>query len=577
MIYHIPVGRKDSTCRAKYDGMPSAYYVPRPVFEDRKDSTEQSFATFNVFGWRGSKKIPSIYDDVFKKIDGLNGEIASYTSNLNFEKFKENSANKLFGFDAFDTYLNTQKELVEKCRENSDSDRTLEEQYNQQNNALDEALCDLEKEGKSGGVLLETRLAFWRNFKDKTGRSSGGWTDRHIKELKKARSKRNAALLKKSMYSDFKDNRSGSRTEEYIQRMGNSKQNAEDIKGKIIDDINSESTGSRLDVLRYSVVDELALKYRDTNAREVTIYTIMTAITSFFLALYLIPNNSLLFTGLYLFFSLFAVAVLYWNGSREVQTQYLDYRTLAESLRVKVYWNLLGISYSGNSDSYSYLRNDLMWVRSVFKSWHTDADSMPKDTLRSCMDFCECTWVADQFSYHEMKTATVSVKNIFSKNIALVFLIIGTLLSINSFLIELVDADVSEPMIKVVSGSFWARLLGDGTVLTHDNILKISVATANLIYAALITYMTKLIYGGNRKSMQMKAKMYRTAFKRYSDFIADIDAYCKSSEQKRRKYIECANIFRELGVQALEEVNSWAALHRSKRVSSFYGTYKDAN
>lgn len=580
LIYHIPTGREGDSRRMEYLNMPPVYYVPRPVFEDERDRRGQSSVTYNEFGWRGSKEIPAIYTEIFGNVDHLNKEVLELVKKSEFEEFKKNSADKLFGFGAFDTYLSTQENLTRICRENSGKNLGSEEEYRKQGDALEEYIRKLRKDSKKQGVLLDLRLAFWRKFMDQLNCRSDGWAGKHVKKLKQKRKKRNAVLLELRMASEYKDNRSGSNAEEYIKQMKQSRENAGKVSDEVLQKITPDSKGPQLDLLRYSVVDELALNYRDTNAREVTTYTVFTALTSFFLALYLIPNNSVLFTGMYIFFSLFAAIVIYWNRTRKVQSQYLDYRTLAESLRVKVYWNLLGISYSGNSDSYSYLRNEMMWVNSVFKSWHTVADRMPTDTLRNYMDFCECTWVADQFNYHEMKIVTVGIRNLFSKNLALFFLALGTLLSVNSFLLELTDVDVTKPMIKVVSGTFWAKVLGDGTVLTHDNLLKISVATANLIYAALLTYLTKLIYGGTRKSMQMKVKMYRTAFKRYSDFVSDIEVYRNtgnhSKDQVRRYYIECVNIFRELGAQALEEVNSWAALHRLKRVSNFFDTYKNA-
>ncbi len=580
LIYHIPAAREKATrdMRDRIARSTPTFYIPRAVYEysyEREETTR--LLADNVFGWRGTTVIPPEYTKLFNKINELNGRIIKETEVLTFDDLKRKAFSGLFQLDSYTTYMDTLEELKECVKDvrSTMPDAGPDELSRLEDSRLDSKIEEWRRESRHRSAFIDVRISAWKKTKRVFRTSEDGVLSGHIDKLTKARNRRNDYILKVRMGEKYKSTRKGADDGEDLEIMGKTLEEARIARNELYESLTPESKGADLDPLRYAIIDEMAVNDRDSNTRHVAVHTILTAFTSFFLALYLIPNNSLLFTALYVLFMVSAAAVLWYHGEKGTQANYLGYRLLAETLRVKVYWNILGISYTANDLCYAYLRNKAAWVRSVMTSWYMPFTKLRAGDNRNNLSLCECCWVLDQFQYHEQKAAVVRNKNFFSKNVALAFLVLGTGLSILSLVLGLMDVDLSISVITVEGDGFIAGLLGSGTVFTLNNILKLSVATANLINAAVMTYLTKMIYGGNVTNMHTKAKMFSVAFNRCMDFKKASGKYgsdekvCENDRQE-----EAVNLFREIGVQSIEEVNSWFGLHRVKSVSSFFYKYK---
>jgi hypothetical protein len=91
-----------------------------------------------------------------------------------------------------------------------------------------------------------------------------------------------------------------------------------------------------------------------------------------------------------------AIAGLYlWHKRFDAQGRYLDYRALAEALRVQFYWRLGGLT---DSAAASYLRkqlDELRWIRDALRGTNT----LPPPT-EARMDLVLQHWVQGQSSYY---------------------------------------------------------------------------------------------------------------------------------------------------------------------------------
>lgn len=586
LIYHIPVARTSSDQDEidKLERTTPIYYVPRAIYENpyEKDDDTVTFA-YNDFGWKGTRTVPEIYTKLFSKVDTLNKRVTDTCKKYgSFEAIKDEAFDRLFGFNAYQTYIETVKELdakVMKAREEH-KNGSLEEKRKAEDKCLRDTIKEWYRLSHHKSAMIEFRISLWTKLRNSMPVSSAGWVNEHIKKLKKYKSERDANILKARMAQKYKNTRRGDEIGVEVRLMQETLGNAEIAKKELMGSLNPDCIGSDLDPCRYVVIDDLAVNDRDSNMRHVATHTVLTALTSLFLALYLIPNNSVLFTGLYVFFMMSAAAVLWYHETKSVQMNYLGYRLLAETLRVKVYWNILGISYVANDSCYAYLRNKAAWVRSVMTSWYTPSGTSTKEQTLRRLDLCESCWIMDQFQYHEQKAAIVRRKNTFSKNLALIFLGAATFLSLLSLFLGIIEWDTSRTVVTIDGDEFMADFVGVGTVFTMNNILKISVATANLLYAAMLTYLSKMVYGGNIQNMHTKAKMFSIAFQRCIDIkransrdrAPDYQQKMLNDNVRREQFI---NLFREIGILSIEEVNSWFAQHRTKLVSSFYYKYKN--
>jgi len=100
------------------------------------------------------------------------------------------------------------------------------------------------------------------------------------------------------------------------------------------------------------------------------------------------------------------IAVLYlWQQRMDAQGRYLDYRALAEALRVQFYWRLAGLKESAAA---SYLRkqlDELRWIRDALRG--ANALPPPRDARA---DLVQRQWVAGQASYYRARTTTLMAR-----------------------------------------------------------------------------------------------------------------------------------------------------------------------
>ncbi len=162
----------------------------------------------------------------------------------------------------------------------------------------------------------------------------------------------------------------------------------------------------------FDVADELALRYRGYFQRStIALYcTIVLAGLSFILYADLDNQDEMIFG--YLAFILIALGIYLVKNSRQWERKYLDYRVLAEGLRVQFYWALAGVDMVNPSrfshDSFLQGRDlELGWIRNImrYSGFRADSESKGGDPpIR--LDLVRRYWIGDadegQLGYYEV-------------------------------------------------------------------------------------------------------------------------------------------------------------------------------
>jgi len=144
----------------------------------------------------------------------------------------------------------------------------------------------------------------------------------------------------------------------------------------------------------YARADGLARRYRRVTHSVLRIVIALAVALALTFEVYaeLMPRREL--PGIYLLIFL-AVTLLYlWQRRVDAQGRYLDYRALAEGLRVQFYWRLAGLP---NSASQSYLRkqlDELRWIREALRG----ANALPPPS-EPRVDLVLKYWVHGQAHY----------------------------------------------------------------------------------------------------------------------------------------------------------------------------------
>jgi len=153
----------------------------------------------------------------------------------------------------------------------------------------------------------------------------------------------------------------------------------------------------------YAIADVLSQRFQKRTLAILKLLLTFVFFAALFFELYSSLFEETPMIALYLGMFVCAFACYKWADRKGYQTRYLDYRALAERLRVQFFWKLAGIEESVADYYLRKQRSELEWIRNAVRSCMTEtcADTTP---LRSSTDterlrFVQKHWVEDQAKY----------------------------------------------------------------------------------------------------------------------------------------------------------------------------------
>ncbi|RPI12947.1 MAG: hypothetical protein EHM60_10400 [Lysobacterales bacterium] len=215
--------------------------------------------------------------------------------------------------------------------------------------------------------------------------------------------------------------------------------------------------------------------------------------------------------------------------------KYLDYRTLAEGLRVQFYWAAAGVT-SGNvskfaHDNFLQMQDpDLGWIRNVMRVAGIECDAAPQRTTEG-LEFAIREWIGDdgsgQLGYYRRKTTERLVRQATTRRIARLGLVATALaLLILLFVGSWIPEDVASPVVYLMG----CVLLMVGVRQSYAS----STAESEVI-----------------KQYEFMRRTFHNARRRIDAAEADGD---------RR------HVLKLLGDAALEEHAEWILMHRERAI-----------
>jgi len=219
---------------------------------------------------------------------------------------------------------------------------------------------------------------------------------------------------------------------------------------------------------------------------------------------------------------------------RDWHRKYVDYRALAEGLRVQRWWQRAGINASDSSafahDNFMQKQDiELGWIRNVMRAasmYSVESEAVSDTALATVIS----DWIGEpgsggQLDYYTRKTAHRSRMHRTTQGLAYACLWPG--IGIGVFL-----------------ALFQSRLGADNT-----NLLVAAMGVLAIVAAARESY-------AYRKGDKELSKQYRYMFGIFSTARSKLDA-AHDADSKR-------DILRALGEAALAEHSEWALMHRER-------------
>ena len=161
----------------------------------------------------------------------------------------------------------------------------------------------------------------------------------------------------------------------------------------------------------YRVADSLAQDYqqRRQQSLRVSIGCVLLAIISFETFADIVPNPAL--GTLYPVLLIGALIVYLYDKRQDYLRKHLDYRALAEGLRVQLYWNMVEVPHNVGHEYLRQHRSELDWIRSSLRTLAMVASLSDDETRTSEFDrfqFVADAWVSGQRDYFAKNVQRVS-------------------------------------------------------------------------------------------------------------------------------------------------------------------------
>ena len=249
---------------------------------------------------------------------------------------------------------------------------------------------------------------------------------------------------------------------------------------------------------------------------------------------------------LYVLLSLL-VYLIYWiSRKRKYQIKHLDYRALAEGLRVQFFWRILEMSDrdrtlndlpgdqvlpSSVSDCYLRKQNNVLaWIRDAIRIVSTPEFKHNRQFgINDSLNIIREYWIADQARYYARSALRDEQKSRQFDNIVLPLILAGGITSL--FLTGLFPLVAEQAMLK--------------------NIMILCVGYLPAVGGLLKTYAFTMGYEEQARQYERLANDFNNALNR---FEAGIDK------------AQFKLLIHELGNEALRENGDWVALHRDRPV-----------
>jgi hypothetical protein len=282
----------------------------------------------------------------------------------------------------------------------------------------------------------------------------------------------------------------------------------------------------------FAVADRLAAYYQRITHRVLRLTLALAAMMALTLEIYSGVRPLRVVPLAYLLLFALLTLILVWHRRLDAQGRYLDYRALAEGLRVQFYWRLAGLADTASS---SYLRkqlDELRWIREALRA--TGAVPPPgvarPDMALKCWVRGQAGYYAERAQLHERRTRRMEYWS--SVSLAVGLLAAGCLVLLWNVLQHLAQ---------------W-RLW---TVL--------AMGFAPIVAALWGTYSERI---GARTQANQFAR-FAAIFRRAERCIDQLESWQPTLE---RRQIELA-LLQELGREALMESADWVLLLRERPIA----------
>ena len=329
----------------------------------------------------------------------------------------------------------------------------------------------------------------------------------------------------------------------------NCRQSVEWVAGEDEEMIKKLGHASTLNL--FAMADSLANRFAGHTKISLKWIFILVAVSAIFFDIY--THVYLLAWPLLATYLLGLVVVYYLvvrSSKGEFHSRYLDYRALAEGLRVRLFWDVAGVE-DEIADNYLHKqRSELDWIRYALRVWKPVVDDDLELHLQSAeptlqkdqsddltrLEIVQRRWIDDQRSYF-IRSATREEHSAHrAVMLGNVFIIVGILLA----LFQVVAQAIGNPDFTK-KPSHW---------------LLVAVALSPIFAGLAVGYAEKRAHHDHARQYERMATHFANAAERLKEFL--------SMKDYRRSRL----LIEEIGKETLAENGDWVLIHRDRPIEA---------
>jgi hypothetical protein len=300
-------------------------------------------------------------------------------------------------------------------------------------------------------------------------------------------------------------------------------------------DLLTETTRHILD--RYAVSDALAMSFQRKQRSDLLSICALGVVSGSLFQWYAdIEKSPYLILG-YLLFLFVAVSIFVCSKIENAQEQYLDYRAVAEGMRVALMWKIAGLDQCVADYYLQQQHGELAWIRFALRNWHLANGIRGIGISSSSVSaahydlICEC-WLQHQARYHSLSSRRRSdYRDIYEAAVALLSLSILALsvyLCLSGFLNASTSASDRDNWLILVIG------------------VLVACATATATYA-------------EKTGLSAESRQFARMIDPFMRACSVMDAFADEGSQTEKNILLLS-----LGKEALDENALWVIMHRER-------------
>lgn len=299
---------------------------------------------------------------------------------------------------------------------------------------------------------------------------------------------------------------------------------------------------------RYAAADKLAMKYQKASFKVKNAYLALVTLSSILLMLYLM-TSSVPIVAVYAILMTF-IMVMYWYVTkcrkREYHAKFIEYRNLAEIMRVHYYWSIAKVVHPISDIFPEYLRRSTEKIRGILTGWMQHTSSFEAVSDIEGIRLVREAWIRDQEKYHLRKKELNGKRIKFHESMQNI----------------LTGTSILASVAAIVVGLFSSDVLFGIAVATLLFALNVVVSISGVFSNTESTIIRSHIHGGTEAEIDLKQNMFKVAGERIDRLLSS------QADVSKGTISACREIIYELGLMSIEECSDWASTHVSKDISS---------